>query len=246
MEVAMTTRVSRGITLLAGVEVSPRAVRAHEMKNALSTIVAVSRLVEGELSVKSCARMSRLQSAVWRLRDLLADDLSVGAATACLTAAHRLCPVETIVTQATERVADRAAAAHVELFVHCGCGALLCDERALVEALSNLLCNAIDASPVGGAVFLATYETNDGDQNWVVQDTGSGIPFGELAEIGRPFHSTKSGGSGLGLAIARAVVAAHGGLVRIDSCPGAGTTVSVWLPRQQGVLPSGGLAAEPA
>lgn len=89
--------------------------------------------------------------------------------------------------------------------------------------------NPIDASRAGGGVFLASHETNGGDQFWAVQDTGAGIPASEL-EIGRPFHSTKDGGSGLGLAVARAAIAAHGVLIRIESCPGAGTIVSVWLP----------------
>jgi signal transduction histidine kinase len=231
----MTTTVTarRGITLLDQVQVSPRAARAHGMKNALSVILAVSRLVESELSDQSRSRMDRLRSALWRLHGLLAEDLKDEEGRSAGLAARRLCPVRSIIEQATDRVEDRAAAAHVELFVQCGGGELLCDEGGLTEAMSNLLSNAIDASPAGGGVFLATYETRDGDQYWVVQDTGSGIPAPQLGEIGRPFRSTKVGGSGLGLAVARAAIAAHGGLVRIESSPGAGTIVSVWLPDQR-------------
>lgn len=235
-EVVMTTTVTsrRGITLLGGVEVSPRAARAHGMKNALSVILSVSRLVEGELSGQSLSRMERLRTAVWRLDELVADDLKDEAVTSIrLAPSRRRCPVQSIVEKAADRVADRAAVAHVELFVRCGGGDLLCDEGGLTEAVSNLLSNAIDANAAGGAVFLATNETKEGDQYWVVQDTGSGISAPELAEIGRPFRSTKAGGSGVGLAVARAVIAAHGGLVRIESCPGAGTVVSAWLPDQR-------------
>ena len=226
-----TATAGRGITLLERVEVSPRAARAHGMKNALSVILAVSRLVENELSGQSRGRIERLQSAARRLNELLADDLKEEEV--AHAAPRRFRPVQAIVELATDRVADRAAAGHVELFVQCGGGKLLCDEDGLTEAVTNLLANAIDASPPGGGVFLATYPTNDGDQLWVVQDTGGGIPVLELAEIGRPFHSTKAGGSGLGLAVARAAIAAHGGLVRIDSCAGAGTVVSVWLPDRE-------------
>ncbi len=221
------------ITLFSGREVSPRATRAHEMKNAISVILAVSRLVEGELSDKSRERMGRLQLALWRLRELLAEDLNEGANDASAPASRGPARVTTIVEGATERVADRAAAAHVELFVRCGGGELFCDERALGEAVFNLLSNAVDASPAGGGVFLATYEMDDGDHYWIIQDTGKGIPARELAWLGQPFCSAKPGGSGLGLAIARTVVAAHGGLIRVESCLGAGTTVSVWLPKTQ-------------
>jgi signal transduction histidine kinase len=220
------------ITLLSGREVSPRAVRAHEMKNAMSVIWAVSRLVEGELSDKSRERIGRLKTALWRLRDLLTEDLNEEANDAPALACREPARVTAIVEGATERVVDRAAAAHVELFVQCGGGELLCDERALGEAVFNLLSNAVDASAGGGGVFLATYEMDEGDQYWIIQDTGKGIPARELAWLGQPFCSAKPGGSGLGLAIARTVVAAHGGLIRVESFPGAGTTVSVWLPKE--------------
>ncbi len=229
---ATTVTACVGITLLDGVEVSPRAARAHAMKNALNVILAVSRLVESELSNQNRGRMERLRSALWRLNGLLAEDLKDEGGGCAGLGRRQPCPVQSIVEQATDRVADRAAAAHVELFVQCGGGELLCDEGGLVEAVSNLLANAIDASRAGGAVFVATYETNDGDHHWMVRDTGSGISLPELAQIGRPFRSTKVGGSGLGLAVARAAIAAHGGLVRIESSPGAGTVVSVWLPHQ--------------
>lgn len=228
-----TVTARRSITLLERVEVSPRAARAHEMKNALSIILAVSQLVENELSGPSRGRMDRLRSALWRLNDLLADDLKDGEVP--YAPSRRRCSVQSIVEQATERVADRAAAAHVDLLVQCGGGELVCDEDGLAEAASNLLSNAIDASRAGSGVVFASYETNGGDQFWVVQDTGAGISLPELAEIGRPFQSTKAGGSGLGLAVARAAIAAHGGLVRIESCPDAGTVVSVWLPYQERV-----------
>jgi signal transduction histidine kinase len=229
----MTTAVTgqRSITLLDRVEISPRAARAHGMKNALSVILAVSQLVENELSGQSRSRMVRLRSAVWRLNELLVEDLKDEEVAS--PPARRRCSVQSIVEQATQRVADRAAAAQVELFVQCGGGELLCNEDGLAEAVANLLSNAIDASRAGSGVFFASYETNGGDQFWVVQDTGAGIPLPELAEIGRPFHSTKAGGSGLGLAVARVAITAHGGLVRIESSPGVGTVVSVWLPYQE-------------
>jgi signal transduction histidine kinase len=226
-----TATASRSITLLQRVEISLRAERAHGMKNALSVILAVSRLVENELSGESRSRMDRLRSALWRINELLADDLKDEEVP--YPRPRRRCSVQSIVEQATERVADRAAAANVDLFVQCGGGELFCDEGGLAEAVSNLLYNAIDATRPGDGVFFSSHETNGGDQFWVVQDTGAGIPPAELAEIGRPFHSTKAGGSGLGLAVARAAIAAHGGLIRVESSPDAGTIFSVWLPYQE-------------
>jgi signal transduction histidine kinase len=140
-------------------------------------------------------------------------------------------PVATILERAADRIAELAATANVEVFVRCGGGELLCDERLLVEALFNLLAGAIDATPRGGAVFLATYETTSGDQYWVVQGTSGGAAARKDTQS-YPFRAENDGGAGLGLAIARALIAAHGGLISVESHPGAGTKVAAWLPSQ--------------
>ena len=204
--------MNSAITLSSAPKMSPRATRAHAMKNCMSVVIAISRLVERELSGESRVRIGRLQAAMWRLRDLIDEDLRAEAG--AVSVAPRALPscVATLVEKTTADVADRAADARVEVFAQCGGGHLVCDEGALREALFNLLANAIEASP-GGAVFLATYMTTDGDQYWVLRDTGGGMPANEMAELGRPFRTTKAGGSGIGLALARAAVAEHGGLL---------------------------------
>jgi len=71
-------------------------------------------------------------------------------------------------------------------------------------------------------------------QDWVeiaVADEGVGIPMDVLDRIFDPFFTTKRGGSGLGLATVHRIVEQHGGSIRVESAPGAGTTVRVLLPR---------------
>jgi K+-sensing histidine kinase KdpD len=51
-----------------------------------------------------------------------------------------------------------------------------------------------------------------------------------LAKVFRAFYTTKQGGSGLGLPTARKIVEAHGGSIDIESTPGRGTKVTIWLP----------------
>jgi signal transduction histidine kinase len=65
-----------------------------------------------------------------------------------------------------------------------------------------------------------------------VEDTGKGIGREELERIFERFYrSAESRGSGLGLPIAREIVRAHGGRIEAESRPGAGTTMTVQLPR---------------
>jgi two-component system, sporulation sensor kinase A len=89
--------------------------------------------------------------------------------------------------------------------------------------------NAIEATPPGGAVNLETQELTNGDQQWVLHDTGHGIPDDQLARLGHSFHWQKEGGSGLGVALARAAIAQHGGLMRVESHGGAGTAITIVL-----------------
>jgi len=110
------------------------------------------------------------------------------------------------------------------------------DRRALKQILLNLLSNAVKFTPEGGEIFLRARTV--GDRVLIsIEDTGIGIPATALKKLGRPFEQvenqfTKSHkGSGLGLAISRSLVHLHGGAMRIMSSEGAGTVVSVRLPR---------------
>lgn len=218
------------MTLLQGSQVPPRVARAHAMKNCLTVILAVSHLVVGELAGQGRDRLLRLRAAAHRLRDLIALDLHEEDADETMTPAPRPLSVTSLVDAVTEKIADRAENAGVELFVQCGGGQLVGSEDALHEALLNLLANAIEATPCGGGVFLATHAAPEGAQHWIVEDTGRGIPPDQFAELGQPFRSRKREGSGVGLAVARAIIDEHGGLLRVESSPGLGTVVSVWLP----------------
>jgi two-component system cell cycle sensor histidine kinase PleC len=112
---------------------------------------------------------------------------------------------------------------------------LAVDKEAVRQVVANLVSNAVKFTPEGGAVHVATAKATDGVIVTVV-DSGIGIPSDSLAKLGKPFEQVQSPltrthkGSGLGLAISRSLVALHGGEMTIDSRPGAGTTVTVFLP----------------
>jgi signal transduction histidine kinase len=106
------------------------------------------------------------------------------------------------------------------------------DRVQLEQGLLNLLTNAIDAMPGGGRLSLAARADGE-DVLLVVEDSGVGIPPDDLARVFDPLYTTKppGKGTGLGLPILREIVEAHGGTVRLESRPGAGTTAVVRLPR---------------
>jgi two-component system sensor histidine kinase FlrB len=117
------------------------------------------------------------------------------------------------------------------------------DRKALGGALTNLLENAIQATAPGGEV---DFEVNRSagalgeEVNFVVRDSGCGIEAEMQARLFEPFFTTRAEGTGLGLAIARGVARGHGGDIRLESTPGAGSTFTLTLP----LLPVGKAGAQ--
>ena len=104
------------------------------------------------------------------------------------------------------------------------------DTELLHRVISNLVLNAMDAMPQGGALTLRTRD-EDGKVLIEVADTGSGLTPEECARIFTPYYTSKQHGTGLGLAIVQSVVSDHGGSIRVQSEPGRRTTFVIELPR---------------
>ena len=108
-------------------------------------------------------------------------------------------------------------------------------EEAVSEILSNLLVNAIEAQPKGGAVRLGLRREGK-ESEIVVEDDGPGIAAESRAKIFQPFFTTKASGTGLGLSIVARRVADLGGSVECESPvrEGRGTRFRVTLPIRGG------------
>jgi two-component system, NtrC family, sensor kinase len=121
------------------------------------------------------------------------------------------------------------------------------DDGQLVQVLTNLVSNAIAATPRGGRITLAvaprTATPPRGAKDLpagpipvvalTVRDTGGGIDPALRERIFEPFFTTKDvgQGTGLGLAVVHGIVADHGGWIDVESEPGRGSAFTVYLPR---------------
>ena len=125
-------------------------------------------------------------------------------------------------------------------------GLWLCNaDRSLIEqVVDNLIINARQAMPEGGAIAVAADNAGPGTQlptglhpgSYVriqVCDQGCGIKSENLKHIFDPFFTTKEYGSGLGLTTAYSIIAKHDGHIGIQSKDGAGTTVTFFLPAME-------------
>jgi signal transduction histidine kinase len=109
------------------------------------------------------------------------------------------------------------------------------DRSQLGQAFLNLLLNAAQSLPVGGADSNEIVISTAVIENAVsveIRDTGAGIPAAVLPRIFEPFYTTKpiGEGTGLGLAVSHRIVAEHGGRIQVDSVVDRGTTVVVVVP----------------
>jgi signal transduction histidine kinase len=98
-----------------------------------------------------------------------------------------------------------------------------------VQAVLNLVLNAVDATSPGGHIELTAAREN-GQLTVSVRDDGHGIASEHRGRLFQPYFTTKKHGTGLGLFVTRKLVADHGGSVECDSQPGAGTVFRVLLP----------------
>jgi signal transduction histidine kinase len=90
----------------------------------------------------------------------------------------------------------------------------------------------MDATPRGGHVEIETRQGPAGRVSLTVRDDGVGIPQENVRHLFTPFFTTKpvGQGTGLGLAVCHGIATAHGGEIRVESRPGAGTRMTLDLP----------------
>jgi signal transduction histidine kinase len=109
---------------------------------------------------------------------------------------------------------------------------IVADPECLAEVIQNLIVNAVESQPEGGAISLSAAPSRP-RRGWVeirVADRGSGIPPFLIDRVFQPFFTTKRTGTGLGLAIVKNLVELHGGFISLKSVPGRGTAVTLELP----------------
>ncbi len=116
-----------------------------------------------------------------------------------------------------------------------------CDRAQIMQVVMNLVTNAAEAMPGGGAVAVRTRRGAAGTTAMLeVEDTGSGISAEAMGRIFDPFYTTKEDGKGvgLGLAVVYGIIRAHDGMVDVHSAPGIGTVFQVTLPVEESRKPA--------
>jgi len=158
--------------------------------------------------------------------------------------------VRTAVALTEPRWKAQAQAAGIAIHVETDLGLVrIVDGSAseLRDVLMNLIFNAVDAMPQGGAIRIASALDGDRSVLITVTDTGVGMTEDVRRRCLEPFFTTKGDlGTGLGLAMTYGVIQRHGGAVDVESEPGRGTTFRIRLPVPTDRRPPVGSAAPEA
>ena len=131
-----------------------------------------------------------------------------------------------VVQMQREGARGRSVDLREELHAH---AVVVADGDRLVQVISNLVANAVRASPEGGEVQVHLHET-PGFVQISVADSGPGVPPERREAIFRAFVSGEPGGTGLGLPISAELTQAMGGTIRVGSAPGGGALFTVAFP----------------
>jgi signal transduction histidine kinase len=202
---------------------------AHGIRNPLASIRSSAELaaVEEPEAARDC--MVDIQREADRVDRWVRDLLLQAKGDVTAQGAVEVAP---LLEEAARAFAAAAQRQGVEMSVEApALPSVRADGGALVQAIDNLVANAIEAMPEGGALRLAAGLARGGRAVEVtIADTGPGLPD-PAAEGGRLFFSTKPRGTGLGLVLTRRIVEQHGGALRLDRGPGGrGTTAVIHLP----------------
>jgi signal transduction histidine kinase len=217
---------------------------AHELKNPLAAIKGLSQLLaRSPCEERTRERIGVMRSEIERMEGILRDYLSFARPL------DELRPEEVDLGAVAEDVVQvasaRALAAGIRIALDGSRPVVVADPTRLKEALLNLVSNAIEATPPGGAVVVRVEGDHRGARIDVV-DNGRGMTADVLARVGTPYFTTRDEGTGLGVLLARTVALQHGGELRHASTPGAGTTATLTLaaspPERVAWPPCGGCA----
>jgi len=209
---------------------------SHDLRNPLGVVLAAADLLL-DLPLDDAERRRQaevIRRSGERMRSLIEDLLDVARIEAGAFVVHLSTEeVVPILEEVHALFSEQARARGIELRIAHGDAEprARIDRDRIMQALANLLDNALRLTPERGRVTLGVAE-RDGSVEITVTDSGPGVEPDLVERLFDRFaqSSSKGGGAGLGLAIVKGVAEAHGGDVLVESQPGRGATFTIRLP----------------
>ncbi|MGH8729553.1 MAG: ATP-binding protein [Burkholderiales bacterium] len=207
---------------------------AHEVRNPLFGISASLDAMQARFADRDDLKryLEVLRGQTQRLTTLMENLLNYGKP---FVSEFKPTPVSRTIQEAIEGCSAIAQRSQVEIAFDesGGDSEVLMDEKRLPLVFQNLLENAIQHTPPGGAVQVELAEEENSGGQWVVvkvSDSGPGFSPDDAAQAFAPFFTRRKGGTGLGLSIAQRIVEHHGGKISAANAANGGAVMTVSLP----------------
>jgi len=207
---------------------------AHEINNPLTIVLTNVDLVIDQLPEDDGTRESLevVKEEVIRCREIIGKLLTFSRGE---QVGRKLCDARQVFRDSIALIQNYASLNRVRIDSGTEGEPVFCriNKSQIQQVLVNIMMNAIQAMPNGGRLGLRLSEPNGRFVEFIVQDSGRGIPKRLLSKVFDPFFTTKrtGEGTGLGLAISHRLVETHHGVIDIESTEGTGTRVTVRLPK---------------
>ena len=208
---------------------------SHDLRSPLTTIVLSTQLLQGASEEERNEYVETIMATTRRMQRLIQDLLDATRIDArAFSVKHETVDPEAVARDAVATHSPIAAEKNIALEekIAAPLPKIDGDHDRLLQALSNLIGNALKFTPEGGTVKLAA-EARDGKVRFEVADSGPGIAPGDIPHLFDPFWQSKKTahlGAGLGLKIARGIVQAHGGTIAVANLPAGGASFVVEIP----------------
>lgn len=219
---------------------------SYELRSPLTNIIGFAQLLDdpgtGDLNAKQREYLDYITGSSAALLALIDDILDLASIDAGgMELSLGAVDIRATMEAAAEGLRDRLTEKHVQLALRASAdiGSFEADGARVRQILFNLLSNAVGFSSEGATVTLSA-RRDAHKLIFTVHDNGPGIPADRLPKVFGRFETHTSGsrhrGIGLGLSIVQAFVELHGGVVKIESLPTRGTTVTCVFPLQRGSI----------
>jgi signal transduction histidine kinase/ActR/RegA family two-component response regulator len=204
---------------------------AHDFNNFLTVMLGNLEVAQAQLDPDQPAQDFLVQAAnaCQRAKSLASQLLTFAKGGAPV---RRVVPIAQLVTDAVY-LARTGSPIPIDVRIARDLGFAEVDPGQIGQVLHNILINAREAMPRGGAIEVRADNLAVASEPQItisIRDSGHGIPADVLPQIFDPYFTTKAGGNGLGLATSYAIVNKHGGHIDVESTPGIGTVFTIFLP----------------
>ncbi|MBN1615250.1 MAG: ATP-binding protein [Deltaproteobacteria bacterium] len=213
---------------------------AHEIRNPLNAVSMASQRLKREFMPADPGKSREFQTLTGVIRDEIRRLDGIIEEFLTFSKSRRLdlqdYPVTEVLQKIVNLVREEAAARGISIQTHWNDNAAVIpmDMDKLQQALLNFVKNAMESMTDSGSLIISVEPAEKNRLGIKIADTGCGMTPDEIERIFSPEYTTKEKGLGLGLPLAHEIVRGHGGVIRVESRPGAGTTFEILLPRERG------------